>query len=274
MENEAGNPGTEEVGAAKKEKSKPATMREMVMRLCAVGNFGMQCVNVVLHITTRGGFWPAGATKQVGAGMLYGSSAVGAANSPVVIYKERQLTNEDTFRTALNGIRDQQARLSLENDILSSEIDDLQSEVDRMKDVEAALQELASTQGTQLSELMDLIEENKEINQGMRAVLKSKNLEEIIGLVLDIDNDGSFTIREKEIDRLIIGMDLIDGISFDKTKIRQEVINCDGMVDEVISMIKSMINGGDDISCAILTEEPEVWLQRQSSIHGSAISDP
>lgn len=40
------------------------------------------------------------------------------------------LTNP-AFRTALNGIREQQGRLAEQNDILSAEIDDLESEVDR-----------------------------------------------------------------------------------------------------------------------------------------------
>ena len=35
------------------------------------------------------------------------------------------------FRNALNGIREQQWRLAEQNDILSAEIDDLESEVER-----------------------------------------------------------------------------------------------------------------------------------------------
>mmetsp|Transcript_21072 Transcript_21072/g.45693 ORF Transcript_21072/g.45693 Transcript_21072/m.45693 type:complete len:281 (-) Transcript_21072:737-1579(-) len=258
---------------AKQEESKPATMRELFMRLGAVGNVGIQAVNVVLAIGAgRGGAWPKTTTAQVGKGMLYGSSAVGAVNSPVVVYKERQLTKEDTFRTALNGIREEQGRLTEQNDVLTAEIDDLQSEVDRMKDVELALRELANVQGTQLNELMDLVKENKEINEGMRAVLKSKCLEEVISLVLDIDNDGSFTIQNKEIDRLIIGMNLIEEISFESKMFRQAVINCDGNVDEVISLIKTMIHGscdgdpeGGNTRCTIEMEDPEQWFQRQRS---------
>jgi hypothetical protein len=81
-------------------------------------------------------------------------------HSPIVIYKERLLTKEDSefkpcnssknccidplysipssksfsmtaFRAALNGIREQQGRLAEQNDILSAEIDDLESEVRR-----------------------------------------------------------------------------------------------------------------------------------------------
>ncbi|KAL9181984.1 hypothetical protein ACHAXT_012327 [Thalassiosira profunda] len=260
-------------GTAKKEEEehKPATFRELLIRVGSIGNFGIQCVNVAL--ATAGGaanFGTMSTAQQVGKGCIYGSSGLGAAHSPVVVYKERQLTKEDTLRAALNGIREEQGRLTEQNDILSAEIDDLQSEVDRMKDVELALRELAGTQGSQLSELMDLIAENKEINEGLRAVLKSKALEEVISLVLDIDNDGSFTIQDKEIDRLIIGMKLMEDITFDELMFRQEVLDCDGNVDEVIALIKAMMQGGSEeeegrcTRCTInLCQDPQEWFEKQ-----------
>lgn len=205
--------------------------------------------------------------RQVGGYCVYASSGLGAAHSPAVIIKERQLTKEDTFRAALNGIRVEQARLSDENDILSAEIDDLQSEVDRMKDIEMALRELSETQGSQLSQLMDLIHQNKEINEGMRCVLKAKAAEEVISLVLDIDCDGSFTIEKKEIERLIIGMKLMDGISFNEKKFRLDLAKCEGSVDEVITMIKKMFDGGFEEGglCSINFDDPENFLKKKRS---------
>ncbi len=218
-------------------------------------------------------------SRRTGAYAVYSSSGLGAVHSPAVVVKERQLTKEDTFRTALNGIRVEQGRLTEENDKLSDEIDELQSEVDRMKDVEMALRQLSETQGSQLSELMDLIRQNKEINEGMRAVLKAKVAEEVISLVLDIDNDGSFTIQDKEIDRLIIGMNMMDGVSFDEQHFRKDLAECGGSVDEVIAMIKNMFEGDEEgeegttertaTSCIINVDEPEKFFKkkrRESSI--------
>lgn len=59
----------------------------------------MQCVNVALISTKNaaiGGFGGLNMTAKVGTGMIYASSGLGAAHSPVVIYKERLLTNEDS----------------------------------------------------------------------------------------------------------------------------------------------------------------------------------
>lgn len=215
--------------------------------------------------------------RRVGAYAVYSSSGLGAVHSPAVLVKERKLTKEDTLRTALNGIRVEQGRLTEENDILSGEIDELQSEVDRMNDIEMALKQLSETQGSQLSELLDLVRQNKEINEGMRAVLKAKVFEEVISLVLDIDKDGSFTIQDKEIDRLIIGMNLMDGVSFDEQRFREDLAECGGSVDEVIAMIKKMFESDEEYeegterttSCTINVDEPENFFKkkrRESSI--------
>jgi len=232
----------------------------------------MQGVNVALQIPKMAMVSPTNVARKVGGYTVYASSGLGAIHSPAVIVKERQLTNEDTFRTALNGIREEQGRLTHENDILSAEIDDLQSEVDRMKDIEMALRELSETQGSQLTQLMDLIHQNKEINEGMRCVLKAKAAEEVISLVLDIDNDGSFTIQNKEIDRLIIGMKLMDGVSFCEKMFRRDLTECGGSVDEVIAMIKKMFDDGeghDGERCTINIDEPESFFNKK---RGSMVS--
>lgn len=102
-------------------------------------------------------------------------------------------------------------------------------------------------------------------------MLKKKVLEEVISLVLDIDNDGSFTIQKNEIDRLIIGMNLIDEIKFDAQAFKTDVIACGGNVDEVIMIIKRMFHGsaeggeGRETACQIEIEDPENWFQKQKS---------
>lgn len=255
-----------------RDETQPAGMREIIIRFASIGNFAMQIINIVMASMPsplNPSFSDLTTTKKVGRGMLYGSSGLGVVHSPAVVYKERQLTKEDTFRAALNGIREEQGRLTEQNDVLSAEIDGLQSEVDRMKDVEMALRELSETQGSQLNELMDLIAENKEINESLRAVLKSKVLEEVVGLVLDIDNDGSFTIQDKEIDRLIIGMKLIEDINFCEDMFRKDVSTCGGNVDEVICLIKNMLEGKEGCHCTIdLEKDPDDFFKKERQSRG------
>ncbi len=265
-------------GGNDEQETKPAGFREWFLRIGAVGNMGVQGFNVFRQVTDMALIYSKGGvptpSRRAGAYAVYSSSGLGAVHSPAVMVKERQLTKEDTFRTALNNIRVEQGRLTEENDLLSEEIDELQSEVDRMNDIEMALRQLSETQGSQLSELMDLIRQNKEINLGMRAVLKAKVVEEAISLVLDMDDDGSFTIQDKEIDRLIIGINMMDGVSFAEQDFRNDLAECGGSVDEVIAMIKNMFEGEEEgeegtterrvsCRCTINVDEPENFFNKK-----------
>ncbi|KAL3809858.1 hypothetical protein ACHAXA_000227 [Cyclostephanos tholiformis] len=249
---------------------RPAGIKEWITRLGVAGNVGIQGINIALNATKSWDGLPMVRIVERSCSLI--SSGLAIANSPVVVHRERQLTREDTFRAALNGVREQATYLSVQNDILESEIDDLQSDVDRLRETEMALNSLAETQGTQLTRLMGLIEENKEINAGIRSVLEKRVIEDVISLVLDIDADGSFKIEHKEIDRLIVGMTLIEGITkFDKQIFREEIENCDARVELVIALIKSMLSssgkggGGGCTRCCIELEDPESYLRKQSS---------
>lgn len=226
---------------------KRSTWKEIFVRFGSVINFGLQAVNVGLASVgpNKESFGSLSTTEQVGRGLIYGSSGIGAVNSPVVVAKERTLTNEDSLRAALDAINEQQQRLANENDTLSMEIDELESEVERLKDIEQALRELTATQGSQMDELISLIRENKEINQGMRNVLKARALEEVITLVLEIDSDVSWMIEKNEIYRLIVGMESIQDMVFDEEGqrfFREELMKVDGRVESVVELISNMLS--------------------------------
>ena len=240
------------------EEKKPASKREWIVRLATSANVAIHSITIALVSMSTFGRGATTTRKVVGASFSYISSGLGLVNSPVVVTRERQLTNADTFRAAMNGVREQASLLAGQNDVLSGEIDELQEDVDRMKEVELTLSSLAETQGSQLNELMELIEENKQINRELRAVLQNMILEDVIELVLDIDQDGSFIVEDNEIDRLIVGITLIDGVkSFDQVMFREEVMRCEGKADKVIQLIKTMVTTG---GCGLVLD-PEARIK-------------
>lgn len=240
------------------EEKKPVGKREWIVRLATFANVTIHSITIALVSMSTFGRGATTTRKVVGASFSYISSGLGLVNSPVVVTRERQLTNADTFRAAMNGVREQASLLAGQNDVLSGEIDELQEDVDRMKEVESALSSLAETQGSQLNELMELIEENKQINRELRAVLQNMILEDVIELVLDIDQDGSFIVEDNEIDRLIVGITLIDGVeSFDQVMFREEVMRCEGKAGKVIQLIKTMVTTG---GCGLVLD-PEARIK-------------
>jgi len=78
--------GGEGSSSKQKEEKKPATFRELGIRLGAVGNFGVQALNVVLATTTKGPWGGLDTPGKVGRGMVYGSSGLGAGKSAFVLF--------------------------------------------------------------------------------------------------------------------------------------------------------------------------------------------
>ncbi len=99
------------------------------------------------------------------------SGAHGATIGPVAYVQETKVEQADTFRGALNKIREQHGAMSEQNDILGGNIDYLQGETARMKECASALKEIAGQQQADLDRLNELIEENKKIAAEMRVCL-------------------------------------------------------------------------------------------------------
>jgi len=88
-------------GDGVKEESSPAGLKEWITRIGVTGNVAVQGINIALDAMKS---WQGVSTMRiVGRSCTYASSGFAIVNSPVVVHRERQLTKEDTFRTALNG---------------------------------------------------------------------------------------------------------------------------------------------------------------------------
>ncbi len=105
--------------------------------------------------------------------MKLGSGAHGAVIAPVAYVSETKIEQGDSFRGALNKIREQHGRMSEQNDVLSGNIDYLNEETARMKECAGALREIANQQQADLERLNELIEENKKIAKEMRVCLSN-----------------------------------------------------------------------------------------------------
>jgi len=208
------------------EEDQDDDMEEIKLRswflFAALINFGVQALNVAMASITRGPWGSLSTTHKVGRSMVYGSSGLGAVQSPVVVYKQRQIIKEKTLCQEISGLKKQQERMTKQNDVLSDEVNDLQSAADRMK-----------LQGIGDNEMEELLNENKEINKELMKILKSRIVEKIVSLVLDIEYvDSNYTMTAEDIDKLITGMNGIEEIqSFEEVLFLRDVCRCKGHVE-------------------------------------------
>ena len=81
------------------------------------------------------------------------------------------LHNHIGVRTIINNIREEIGLLKSEIDFLTDSVDDLQAEAEVLVGLEVSLQDIAKTQGTNVEELVGLVNENEEILSQMKSNL-------------------------------------------------------------------------------------------------------
>lgn len=156
----------------------------------------------------------ATATGMVAGGLT-------AVTMPHAIYNQAALTKLETFRDVVNAMRGEVNNFADTNKDLHNNIDALENHVEGLKELENSLVDLAKTQGVQLDELNELLEENRRINAAMTKVLRASALQRILALLLECDIDGDFKLSGMELNRFIVGLSSIEELSVDKEQLHQ-----------------------------------------------------
>lgn len=228
-----------------------ATFREVLTRWGAAGTVAANVASMAIT-SSSGSFSSVSTGRKVGRACVYASGGIACGTSTAAVYQGRQMTKGGTLRGAINDIRFEANRLTEENNKLNAEIDELEKSAGQLEDIEAALDELATVQGNDVNQLLDLVKENKEIAREMRAVLKARALEEIVTVVMDSDTDGDFCLTGKEIDELILKMGVMEELEFDENRFRSAVVKEGGSLMGILDIVKSLMMDGDDGSSSEL----------------------
>ena len=149
------------------------------------------------------------------------------------------------------ALSEQVDRLGQENNRLHDTVVDLSATVDRLEDVEQALDAITQQQGMSIDALEEQVRDNRDILRRMRSGLKSNILQNLLQVVIRSDKDGSMTVGEHEIDELMVKLEEIDGVTVDEEPFKKLVLESGGSIQSIMSVIKSMMNDtefdGDEI---------------------------
>ena len=91
-------------------------------------------------------------------------------------------------RALINGIREDLSFLNAEIGFLKLSIDDLQAEADILVGIEQDLGNIATTQGTNVEEIVQLVNENEEILALMKSNLTQTFFSAMVKIVLRSDS--------------------------------------------------------------------------------------
>ncbi len=136
-------------------------------------------------------------------------------------------------------------RLGKENIRLRATVDDLSLTVDRLEDVEQALDAITQMQGQSIEAFEEQVNDNRNILSKMQSNLKANVLQNLLQVVIRSDNDDNMTIEEHEVSGLINRIKGINGVEVNESLFRDAITKSGGSLQCVMDIIRNLMD--DDI---------------------------
>lgn len=199
--------------------------------------------------------------------VVYVAGVIGILVVPVTAVSQLKLQDTDGLRRIQNKLRKEVNRLMAENNKLHDNVDELETQVGGLKKIEGELQDIATTQGTNVEQLVSLVKENQILLDAMNRNLKATTVETLLQIVLRSDRDESFHISGDEVDILMLRMQNVEGVEIDEHRLRKKIEKSGGDLSCVIQMIKDMVNKD-------LPEEEQIFSVHAEKMHSKKTLQP
>jgi len=179
---------------------------------------------------------------------------------PYCYYQQTRLTDIRTLQETKHALQGEVDKMETENKRLVQNVDTLTASVDRLQEIDQALQILTAQQGLTVQTLATQVEENKHLLQQMKGNLRANVLQNLLSVILRSDADKDFTMDEAEIVDLIRRLENISGVTVHADKFRAAIQG--QTVQAVMDIVKNLLRPN---------VPPE---QRIFEIHESATTSP
>ena len=181
------------------------------------------------------------------------SSVIG----PYAYYQQTKLTDIIALKETHEAVKREVDRLQAENIRLNETVGELSDTIDRLEDVEQALDVITQTQGQSVAAFAEQVKENREILGQMQKNLRANVLQNLLQVVIRSDQDDNMQIEEDEIDDLISRIKKINGVEVREDRFKSAIMESGGSLSSVMDIIKNLmadnLSGDDEIF--IINEE-------------------
>lgn len=185
------------------------------------------------------------------AQMFRNSFLIYSAIGPYAYWQQRRLTDVIALQETHKALSEQIERLGRENKRLHETVVDLSETVDRLEDVEQALDVITQTQGQSVEAFEEQVKDNREILNKMQSNLKANVLQNLLQVVIRSDKDENMTIEEHEIGDLINRIKGINGVEVNEARFRDAITSSGGSLQCVMDIIRNLmddnVSEGDEI---------------------------
>jgi hypothetical protein len=172
------------------------------------------------------------------AGLL--SSTMG----PFAYYQQTRLTDIRTLQETHEAVEGEVNRLQESNQRLTKNISDLSNTVDRLEEVENALDILSKQQGQSVQTFAEQVEKNRIILKTMQGNVKNTIVQNLLSVVFASDTNNDQIVDDHEVDLLIERLQKIGGIEIDDNKFRKEFSG--GSFASLVNVVSNLMK--EDIS--------------------------
>lgn len=175
---------------------------------------------------------------------------------PYAFYQQRKLTDVNLLMDTHNALRANVERMSMENRRLQETVTELSATIDRMVDVENALDVITSGQTCNVETFSKQVEENKRLFAEMQSHLRTVVLHNILSVVLSSDDDGNNVIDDNEIEDLLKKIQTINGVEVCEDRFRNALKKSDGSLQSVMCVLQDLM-ADDNVD---LPEEHKIFF--------------
>lgn len=164
-------------------------------------------------------------------------------NSPTVASRQLSIAKSKGVRSSVNRIRKEVEILKHEVDFLLNSVDDLQAEADVLIGLEGDLNEIATTQGKNVDEIIELVNENEVVLDQMKGNLRQTFVAAVATVVIRTDKDGDMKISAKELPLLALRLQILlepYGINLDTNKF-EAMIEEDNDISHVLKFCADVL---------------------------------
>jgi len=172
---------------------------------------------------------------------------------PYAYYQQKQLTDIRNLKETHAAIEAEVDHLKMENERLNESVQELSATVDRLEEVEEALDALTETQGQSVGEFQKQVEKNKVILAKMEGNLRANVLQNLLSVIIRSDVDNDHVIDPEEIDDLMRRIKRINGVGIHEDRFRNMILTSGGSLKAVMGVIKNLLNNN-------LNDEEQIFV--------------
>ena len=173
--------------------------------------------------------------------------------------QQTKLTDIKALKETHEAVKREVNRLAAENVRLNETVGDLSNTMDKLEDVESALDVITQTQGQSVATFREQVKENGDILAQLEKQLRANVLQNLLQVVIRSDQDDNMEIEEHEIDPLIRRIRKINGVEVKEDKFKEMILSSGGSLSSVMDIIKNLMANE-------LSTEDDIFIVRETSI--------